>query len=563
VQNRPAAWWSRWLPPGLVALGVGAICFFHLGRYGLWEADEPRYAEIAREMVVSGHYLIPRLDYVAYVEKPPLLYWLTSLSFALFGPTQFAARLVPALAALGGVMLTFWFTARSLGRRRATLAAALLGTAPLYAVLAQVLLTDMLLTLLLTCAFFTFFVVWREGGRLWPMFYLAIALAVLTKGPIGLLLPAVVGLLFLWGVEGKPRQATVRNFHPLAGGTIVAIIALPWFLLMSWRLPGYADFYFVGEHLRRFFVASYSHGEPFYFYLPVLLGGLMPWALCLPLLWRYGTRGPVRSYCALAAGVVLGVFSLANAKLIPYILPALPPLAVLLADSIVSAIEAVAQVRAGSEHRRTATEWILSAPAAVLVLGGSGLLIFALTARHGANPYLALLRPSLITLAAVISAGGCAAFAFAWRRHFGVAVAVVALTSAAGLLTGTYCRIAAEPIRPYSALCRAVAAQASRGPIICYHRYVQGLPFYTRRRVLMVGNALSELRFGAEHCPRRARYFLPDDEALLALWRREPRAILVIDAPELSRLQPRLGPIRILAREGSKRAVIRAPKEPS
>ncbi|HLX36409.1 MAG TPA: glycosyltransferase family 39 protein, partial [Candidatus Binataceae bacterium] len=145
----------------VAALGVFIIAalnfFFHLGTYGFWEPDEARYGEIAREMLELRDYVVPHLNYVAYVEKPPLLYWLTTLSYRVLGINELAARMIPAFAALIGVLATFIFTMRTMGRRRAIVATAILGTAPLYAVMAQVLTTDLLLTALTTIALFALF----------------------------------------------------------------------------------------------------------------------------------------------------------------------------------------------------------------------------------------------------------------------------------------------------------------------------------------------------------------------------------------------------------------------
>src|ERR1700730_15882975 len=150
---------TRWLSADTLAVPAVFIIaslafFFHLGAYGFWEPDEARYGEIAREMLALRDFIVPHLNYVAYVEKPPLLYWLTALSFRIFGINEFAARLVSAMSALIGVFATFMFADRVMGRRRALSAPELLATAPLYAIMAQVLTTDMLLSALTTVAVF-------------------------------------------------------------------------------------------------------------------------------------------------------------------------------------------------------------------------------------------------------------------------------------------------------------------------------------------------------------------------------------------------------------------------
>ena len=232
------------------ALGA-VIFFFNLCRYGLWEPDEARYAEIAREMISGGSLLVPHLNYVIYVEKPPLLYWLTAFSFHVFGVNEFAARLFVAIFGVIGVAATACFASRAFGKRHALMAGAILATTPLYAVMAQVLTTDMILAALVTIANVALFLHWREGGRWCWIAYLAIALGVLTKGPVAIALPALAMLAFLYW-EGDLRGA-VSRFRLIGGIALIAAVTAPWFLIMIARVPGYFDFYFIGEHLRRAF----------------------------------------------------------------------------------------------------------------------------------------------------------------------------------------------------------------------------------------------------------------------------------------------------------------------
>jgi 4-amino-4-deoxy-L-arabinose transferase-like glycosyltransferase len=216
----------------IIALSV-AVCFFHLGSYGLWEPDEARYAEIAREMLQSGNLLVPHLNYVAYVEKPPLLYWLTTLSFWIFGVSEFAARLPVALCAIVGIIATYIFALRTFGRRHAILAAAILATTPLYALMAQVLTTDMTLTALVTIATFALFLHQQEGGRWCWIAYVAMGLAVMTKGPVGAALPILS--ILIWLALNRELRGAIARFHAILGLTIVTIIAAPWFVAMTIR----------------------------------------------------------------------------------------------------------------------------------------------------------------------------------------------------------------------------------------------------------------------------------------------------------------------------------------
>jgi 4-amino-4-deoxy-L-arabinose transferase-like glycosyltransferase len=528
---------------------AGLIFFFHLGAYGFWEPDEARYGEIAREMLALRNFIVPHLNYVAYVEKPPLLYWLTALSFQILGINEFAARLVPAISALLGVVATFVFADRVMGRRRAVMATAILASAPLYAVMAQVLTTDMLLSALTTIAIFALFLHYRDGGNWCWIAYLAMALATLTKGPVGIALPALTMLVFLWWE--RALKGSLRRFHAIAGAMLMTAIVAPWFIAISIREPGFLDFYFVGEHIRRIFDSSFSHGEPPYFYVPVIIAGLLPWSLLVPFLtWRGMPANPARRYCVIAALVIIGTFSASSGKLIPYIIPAFPPLAVLLADGIVTCAWPEESLRLRPPDSR-----ILMESGPLLGLLGGGIIIAALEAASFRTPYLMLLQPELFAIGGILVFGGAmTTIAFSARLN-GAGLSLIVITLAGALGAGTWARLAAEPLRSYASLSRIVAERAPNAKIICYHRYVQGLPFYTRRRVLLVG-PLSELKFGAEHASDASDYFFTSDSDLLRLWNQPGDNVLVIDAGDLARLKDRLGNFTLLAVEHTKRAII-------
>ncbi len=381
---------------------AAAVCMSHLGSFGLWEPDEARYAEIAREMLRSGNLLVPHLNYVAYVEKPPLLYWLTTLSFWIFGVSEFAARLPVALSAIIGILATYFFALRAFGRRHAILAAAILATTPMYALMAQVITTDMTLTALVTISTFALYLHWHEGGRWCWLAYIAMGLAVMTKGPVGAALPILS--MLIWLALNRELRGAIARFRAVPGLLLTTLIAAPWFVAMSIREPGFADFYFIGEHLRRAFEADYSHSEAFYFYLPVLAIGLLPWTLLVPFLtWREALRNPARSFCLVAASVTIVAFSCASAKLIPYILPAVPPVAVLIADGLVACAWPAADSRAA---RRPPDSRILIESGPMLALLGIGVIVAAIAAPQFRTPYVMAVRPALYAIGAILIAGG-------------------------------------------------------------------------------------------------------------------------------------------------------------
>ncbi len=540
-------------PAALAAL----VYFFNLGTYRLWEPDEARYAEIAREMAAGGGYLVPHLNYVIYIEKPPLLYWMTALAYRVFGVSEFAARFFPALFAVIGVAATAYFAMRTFGRRHAIVSGAILATTPLYAILAQVLLTDMILAVLMTIAIFALYLHWLEGGgRLggwWWIACVAMAAGVLTKGPVGVALPVLAMVAFLaW--QGELRGALGR-FHAIAAAIVVAAIAAPWFVAMILLVPGYFDFYFVGEHLRRVFQPSYSHSEPFWFYAPPLAGGMLPWSMFVPFLtWRAMRPNPARRFCVACAAVIVGAFSCASAKLIPYILPAVPPLAILIADGVIACAwperaDATRPVVRAPDSR------ILAESGPMLSLMGAGVIATAMLAPAFRTPYPMAVRPAMYAIGAILLGGGAiAALAFLARRN-AAGLGALVLATALALIAGTWARIEAEPFRSYAKLAREIAQRAPDATLICYHRYVQSLDFSTRKRVILVGTK-TELGFGAALASDEKRYFYKSDAELLRLWNQPGAKVLVLDEPDLRRLRPQLGKFKLIGAEFHKRAIL-------
>jgi 4-amino-4-deoxy-L-arabinose transferase-like glycosyltransferase len=543
---------------GVLALAL-VLFFFHLGTYGLWEPDEARYAEIAREMLASHSFIVPHLNYVPYIEKPPLLYWLTSGSIALFGVNEFAARFVNAAAALTAVVATYLFALLSFDDRRALLSGAVLSTSVLYAVMAQVLTTDMLLTAATSIAMFAFFLQWREGGRWWVVCYLAMGAGVLTKGPVGAVLPLITAAIFLW--NERQWRGAIRRFHLLAGLMITGAVSLPWFMAITIQEPGFFNFYFVGEHLRRFLEPRYSHGEPIYYYVPVLVGGFLPWTLAIPLIpWRSLEREPARRFCLIAASTVLILFSVASAKLVPYILPAFPFVAVAAADGLMAfaksdgtcSINTSVRIRATTAPHADSRRLIVMT--SVLMLAGLAVLAVAYDAGRFKSPYPGMVQPVLYVSGATIVVCAFASSAAFWNRRFEAGLALLIGTAAATMVIISYGRIMIEPTRSYATLARSIARLAPGARLVCYPRYIESLPFYCRRRVILVG-AKTELTYGAAHAPDAARFFFTERDDLLRLWKEPEESVFVIDRGAMGQIQGQLGKYKVIASDSRKLAL--------
>jgi 4-amino-4-deoxy-L-arabinose transferase-like glycosyltransferase len=316
------------------------LAMLRAGAMPLTDPDEGRYAEIAREMVASGDYVVPHLFSIPYLEKPPLLYWLTALSFRAFGESEIAARLVPALTATAGVVAVGLFASMLFAPASAVYAALALGLCGLYIALARVLVTDTLFAITLSIALLAYLAARERRVAEIPsylLFWLALAAATLSKGPAALVL---CGLVVLFDAAISRRPGELLRVRLWIGLPLFLCLALPWFVIIERRYPGYFSFYLWKEHLHR--AAGSEHAQPFYFFAPCLLiGGLpwTPWAFGWTKRWLSAARedsvaGRSTRFLLIAAAVVFGVFSLARGKLITYILPMFPPLAVLAGHSL-------------------------------------------------------------------------------------------------------------------------------------------------------------------------------------------------------------------------------------
>jgi 4-amino-4-deoxy-L-arabinose transferase-like glycosyltransferase len=371
----------------------------------------------------------------------------------------------------------------------------------------------------------------------------------LTKGPVGVVIPVLSGTIFLWR-QGALRGAW-RRFRVVPGLLVTAAIAAPWFIAITVREPGFFDFYFIGEHFRRFFDKSYSHDQPIYYYVPIIIGGLLPWTLVTPLMaWRRLTPNPARRFCYIASATILILFSLSSAKLVPYILPALPPIAIVIADGLASLTE-----RGAMASRR------LAAAGPLLAIGGMAAIGVAIYAADFRAPYPILVRPALEAGGAILIIGGAACTVIFRMRRIALGIGVLTMTAAALLVAISYGRLQAEPYRSYANLAREIERQAPDARLVCYPRYVQSLPFYTRRRVILVGGK-TELAFGSEHDADAGEYFFIRRADLLRLWNDPRPTVLVIDRFALDALKPLLGSYTTIASDPKKVAIMRAAVSP-
>lgn len=315
--------------------------FFGLGRLGFLGPDEPRYAEVAREMFASGDYISTRLCGCLWFEKPALLYWMSAAGYHLFGVNEFAARVPTAAAAVATVALVY-VALRRLGMHSLALASALvLATSGIFIAYARVATPDMILTAAMTAALLAAFHATRASGRArsiyWALSFLFMAAAVLAKGLVGaVLVVAILGVYLV--VAGRPRSLRWRDC--LIGIVVFLAVAGSWYGPVTMR-HGWAfiEEFFVRHHFQRYTSNEFGHPQPVYFFFVVAVAGMAPWTFFLiPAIARLrslkDSRDSLMALMWIWLVVPLLFFSFSESKLPGYVLPVFPALAVIIGNEV-------------------------------------------------------------------------------------------------------------------------------------------------------------------------------------------------------------------------------------
>ena len=529
---------SRSLSHDIFLLLLVCLALFGIGLNftPLANPDEARYAEIPREMIAANDFVTPRLDGIKYFEKPPLTYWLVAGSIKLFGQGEGAARAAPAVFAAIGVLLTYAAGRSLIGRDAGWWAAVVQATSLLYFAHARILLTDMIVSVLICSTLYCFLLGMREPSgrkRRWLFYglYASAALATLAKGLIGFLLPGAV--MFIWLLAFNEWRRLLPLYLP-TGLLLFAAIAVPWHIQVAQRNPEWAWFYFVHEHWLRFTTTTHGRYQPFWYFIPVTLLGLFPWTgflwpalrTALPENWTRRADYTDRAFPLVWAAFIFLFFSASKSKLVPYILPVFPPLALILGQYLAPRMR--------------------SASAGGLRAGFVGFSI--ISGLLGIGLMVVFFRPSLlgaIANADVLSHFGMLAGVFLFGGALGVYLLYRSENTQLALQfmlvsTGAFAAVLvlATPAiaRPSTKeLARVVAQQAAPDDLVLhYHDYFHDFSYYSQRTVGTVGYE-GELELFLD--PDAAQRGLHVDEArFLELWTGPKRIYLLLRRSEMASL---------------------------
>lgn len=522
-------------PPNFGVLlfwGLFVVCWLAtLGQRALLHPDEGRYAELSLGMLLSGDWVTPRLNGILYFEKPALQYWAGAISFFVFGINEFAARFWPALTGLLSILAVGLTGRRLWGAGQFT--ALVMGGTLWFAANSHFLNLDTGLTFFLTLALCGFLWSMQDDATareqrygLW-IAWAAMAGATLSKGLIGVLIPA--GALAFY-IMTQADWRLLRKLRWFSGMTLFFALCAPWFILVSARNPEFAHFFFIHEHVERFLTHQHGREEPFWYFLPVLLVGFLPWTTLLPRLTLEnarrtpGERFQAGRFLLCWALFVLLFFSVSGSKLPSYILPMFPALALLGGRTLATA-------RAASLKKH------LVLPLLAWGAASTAYLFVGTLPDDPGTPAEAYRELSLYLSCAGLAflVGG----AMAWRAlNSGRTQPGVMWLTAASLAALLLCNTGHDAIgrlKSSKALVEAIGPSLpADAEIYSIRMYDQTFPFYLKRPVIQV-EYHDEFTFGQRVEPEKA---IPSLGEFVVRWRSAGHALAMMDEDtynELSR----------------------------
>lgn len=541
----------------LLLVAFAVIWFTPLGMRHLIPSDEGRYAEMAREMFVTGDWITPRYNGYKYFEKPPLQTWLNALTFAWFGIGEWQARLYTALASFAGVLLVGFTGARLFNPLSGFLAAVVLASSPYWNLMGHFNALDMGLAFWMALSLCALLLAQRPGlrpaavrGWMW-LCWAAMAFAVLSKGLVGVILPGAV--LVLYTLIARD-WALWKRLYLVSGLVIFFAIATPWFVLVQQRNPEFFNFFFIVQQFRRYLTPEQNRPGPFYYFVPVLLVGFLPW---LSVAWqsvRHALRMP-RQPNGFSPMLVLLIwsafiflfFSASHSKLISYVLPVAPALALI--------IGAYLPLLGADRFRRHLLGYLV-----FFVAAAFGIIFLAY--QGDARTPNALYRAFQIWLYVGLAIAAVLTLVAAWlNRRTGVTAALAAF-GAAWLMFGTIGGTGHDEFGRYSSgalLAPAVRAELAKlppdTPFYSIEMLDHTFPFYVGHTTIMV-HRQDELAFGISVEPNK---WVPTVDEWIARWKQDTHALAIMPPGEYDALVKQQVPMRVIARD-NRRVIVEKPQ---
>ncbi|MEQ5838294.1 glycosyltransferase family 39 protein [Paraburkholderia acidicola] len=543
----------------LLVLALAVIWFVPLGLRHLIPSDEGRYAEMAREMLVTGDWITPRYNAYKYFEKPPLQTWANALTFAWFGIGEWQARLYTALTGFAGVLLIGFTGARVFNAATGVFAAVVLASSPYWNLMGHFNTLDMGLSFWMELTLCALLLAQRpnlpgSSARLWMwVCWISMALAVLSKGLIGVILPGAV--LVIYTLVARD-WALWKRLYLVSGLILFFAVATPWFVLVQQRNPEFLNFFFIVQQFDRYLTPEQNRPGPIYYFAAVMLVGFLPWLSVAVQSVRHALRMPRQPNGfspALAmlvwSAFIFVFFSVSHSKLVSYTLPIAPALALLIGMYLPLVPRAT--------FRRH-----LAGYAVFLVVAAFG-AIFLHWAGDARNPN-ALYREFQLWVYAALGVAFVLTLVALWINRRGRAgiFGATATFGFAWLLFGTiggtghevFGRLSSgAPIAP--AIKAAIAKLPPDTPFYSVDVLDHTLPFYIDHTMIMVQHP-DELAFGISVEPQK---WVPTVEAWIPRWEADRYALALMSPARYDQLLAQHVPMQIVVRD-PRRVIVEKPQ---
>ncbi len=527
---------------------IALVWFSTLEYRKLVRPDEGRYAEIPREMLVTGNWVTPRLDGIKYFEKPALQYWMTAIAYKLFGEHQWTARLWSGLTGFLGILLVYYTGRRIYDQRAGLYAALVLASSLLYSVIGHLNTLDMGVTFFM-CASLCGLLIAQDdktdgkGRRFWMhVAWAAMGFSILSKGLIGVVLPGAV--FFLYSLLRRDL-AIWKKMHFLTGTLVMLAVSVPWFVMVCRENPEFFHFFFIHEHFERFLTKEHGRYHPWGYFIPILLAGMLPWTVtlfgALARSWKSEGKNFHSSLFLLVWCVfIYFFFSISDSKLPSYILPIFPALALLIGKWLTG---------------KSPISWHLLP---TLLIGAAGIFLAPHVVRFS-DPIVPRelyehFVPWLEGAAAFALLGSIIAIYFDRNRKRTPAVIVLSFSM---LLSGQCIMLGHDSLAPANSaydIAKEIRPYLKDDiPFYSVGMYEQTLPFYIKRTVTLV-DYQDELAFGISMEPEK---WIPDLEGFEKVWKEKKEALAIMNPGTYENLK-KIIPMQVIA-EDTRRIVVKKP----
>ena len=548
---------SSALHPGKILLLViiyGLLWFGTLNYRHLIPSDEGRYAEIAREMLVTGDWITPRYNGYKYFEKPPLQAWATAAAFQAFGIGDWQARLWTALTGFLTILLVGFTGARIFNARAGWLAAVVLASSPIWIISGHFNSLDMGLSSFLVAALCSLLLAQTSHNKnhcrnwMWAC-WIFMALATLSKGVIGAAIPAMVFIAYSISTWDWKIWTRLRLFS----GTILFLaITAPWFVLVAQRNPEFLEFFFIHEHLQRFTQDDHSRTGPIYYFVPLLLIGLLPWILQAPgalaQAWSERRREFSAGWLLVCwFAVIFAFFSVSHSKLPGYIIPVFPALALIIGNRLDRLLG----------HTNTmALPWKLQT-LCFAILGCVGFFFLdAIGKQARPDEIEAYAQYTYWVIAALVALVSFSAYA-AWQSKRNGIQSIVSFACGfflCAIITGTGHETLGRAVSGIDLVERVKASIPEKVNFYSVRLLDHTVPFYLGRTMIMVESP-DELEFGVNQEPE---LWMPTLDAFIARWQEDQTAYAMMVPEQFDALNTQGFPMQEVDRD-SRRVIVKHP----